>query len=112
MRRPARSSVVLLAVIAGFTAVSPLNARAADGVDLTCSDFRTGTAIHVYCFFGKLYANPDFYDFDAQPFGVRDKHGVPWKELATRWGSTTRGDPYFIFFEGQRGVSAGGQKCR
>ena len=46
MRRPARASVLLLVAIACLSV--PQHASAADGVDLSCTDFRTGTTTHVY----------------------------------------------------------------
>ena len=48
MRRPACSSLALLVAIAWFLHLSSRDARAADGVDLSCTDFRTGAATHVY----------------------------------------------------------------
>lgn len=72
--------------------------------------YRVGNTV---CFYGRIWAIPDFYDFDWQPFGIRDKKFPYPKELLTRFGSTTRGDRYSIFFDGSRevGINQGNCNC-
>jgi len=51
---------------------------------------------------GNIIAKPDTFDFDAQPWGVRDPGGFPYiKEISTRVGAMLPGTPYNINFEGQ-----------